>query len=165
MKNSTLSQTDRRTHTHTHTHTEWLPELLSEPKIVIFSHVFFTTWPFQEEMRDTNESTNSRVLYFSIFSMCCLLGLATWQVRAKSNLVMTIFSIIFFFPGPLPQKILQVKETDRVENALQRWVTKVIFVILSQPHLCYVEVLLHSNDLLLLNYDIQYKYIFLFLMC
>merc|ERR1712157_654229 len=33
-----------------------------------------------EEMRDTNESTNSRVLYFSIFSMCCLLGLATWQV-------------------------------------------------------------------------------------
>jgi len=34
----------------------------------------------EEEMRDTNESTNSRVLYFSIFSMCCLLGLATWQV-------------------------------------------------------------------------------------
>jgi hypothetical protein len=36
---------------------------------------------FQEEMRDTNESTNSRVLYFSLFSMCCLLGLATWQVK------------------------------------------------------------------------------------
>ena len=35
----------------------------------------------EEEMRDTNESTNSRVLYFSIFSMCCLLGLATWQVE------------------------------------------------------------------------------------
>merc|ERR1712076_61670 len=34
----------------------------------------------EEEMRDTNESTNSRVLYFSIFSMCCLVGLATWQV-------------------------------------------------------------------------------------
>ena len=34
----------------------------------------------EEEMRDTNESTNSRVLYFSIFSMCCLIGLATWQV-------------------------------------------------------------------------------------
>ncbi|XP_057660800.1 transmembrane emp24 domain-containing protein bai [Diorhabda carinulata] len=34
----------------------------------------------EEEMRDTNESTNSRVLYFSIFSLCCLLGLATWQV-------------------------------------------------------------------------------------
>lgn len=34
----------------------------------------------EEEMRDTNESTNSRVLYFSIFSMCCLLCLATWQV-------------------------------------------------------------------------------------
>ncbi|CAH1102031.1 unnamed protein product [Psylliodes chrysocephalus] len=34
----------------------------------------------EEEMRDTNESTNSRVLYFSIFSMCCLLALATWQV-------------------------------------------------------------------------------------
>lgn len=34
----------------------------------------------EEEMRDTNESTNSRVLYFSIFSMGCLLCLATWQV-------------------------------------------------------------------------------------
>ncbi|KAL5008177.1 hypothetical protein ScPMuIL_013758 [Solemya velum] len=34
----------------------------------------------EEEMRDTNESTHSRVMYFSIFSMCCLLGLATWQV-------------------------------------------------------------------------------------
>lgn len=26
------------------------------------------------------ESTNTRVLYFSVFSMCCLIGLATWQV-------------------------------------------------------------------------------------
>ncbi|XP_019865210.1 transmembrane emp24 domain-containing protein bai [Aethina tumida] len=34
----------------------------------------------EEEMRDTNESTNTRVLYFSILSMLCLLGLATWQV-------------------------------------------------------------------------------------
>jgi len=34
----------------------------------------------EEEMRSTNESTNSRVLYFSIFSMLCLVGLATWQV-------------------------------------------------------------------------------------
>ncbi|CAD5119829.1 DgyrCDS8412 [Dimorphilus gyrociliatus] len=34
----------------------------------------------EEEMRGTNESTHSRVLYFSIFSMFCLLGLATWQV-------------------------------------------------------------------------------------
>ncbi|XP_078516048.1 transmembrane emp24 domain-containing protein 10 [Lissotriton helveticus] len=34
----------------------------------------------EEEMRDTNESTNVRVLYFSVFSMCCLIGLATWQV-------------------------------------------------------------------------------------
>ncbi|XP_055487047.1 transmembrane emp24 domain-containing protein 10-like [Leucoraja erinacea] len=34
----------------------------------------------EEEMRDTNESTSARVLYFSIFSMCCLVGLATWQV-------------------------------------------------------------------------------------
>ncbi|XP_030757640.1 transmembrane emp24 domain-containing protein bai [Sitophilus oryzae] len=34
----------------------------------------------EEEMRDTNESTNMRVLYFSAFSMICLLGLATWQV-------------------------------------------------------------------------------------
>ncbi|TKR86481.1 hypothetical protein L596_011068 [Steinernema carpocapsae] len=34
----------------------------------------------EEEMRSTNESTNSRVLYLSIFSMVCLIGLATWQV-------------------------------------------------------------------------------------
>nr|ACO07537.1 Transmembrane emp24 domain-containing protein 10 precursor [Oncorhynchus mykiss] len=34
----------------------------------------------EEEMRDTDESTNIRVLYFSIFSLCCLIGLATWQV-------------------------------------------------------------------------------------
>ncbi|XP_014205928.1 transmembrane emp24 domain-containing protein bai isoform X2 [Copidosoma floridanum] len=34
----------------------------------------------EEEMKDTNESTNSRVLFFSIFSMVCLLSLATWQV-------------------------------------------------------------------------------------
>ncbi|XP_075223660.1 transmembrane emp24 domain-containing protein bai [Lycorma delicatula] len=34
----------------------------------------------EREMRDTNESTNSRVLYFSIFSMFCLLVLAAWQV-------------------------------------------------------------------------------------
>jgi len=34
----------------------------------------------EEEMRSTNESTNSRVLYFSIFSMLCLVCLATWQV-------------------------------------------------------------------------------------
>ena len=34
----------------------------------------------EEQMRSTNESTNSKVLYFSIFSMMCLAGLATWQV-------------------------------------------------------------------------------------
>merc|ERR550532_1902516 len=34
----------------------------------------------EEHMRDTNESTNSRVLYFSMFSMMCLFALATWQV-------------------------------------------------------------------------------------
>jgi len=34
----------------------------------------------EEEMRDTNESTNSRVLYFSVFSMLCLIGLAAWQI-------------------------------------------------------------------------------------
>ncbi|XP_071873663.1 transmembrane emp24 domain-containing protein bai [Bombus fervidus] len=34
----------------------------------------------EEEMRDTNEATNSRVLYFSIFSMSWLLILSIWQV-------------------------------------------------------------------------------------
>ncbi|KAE9556689.1 hypothetical protein FO519_000095 [Halicephalobus sp. NKZ332] len=34
----------------------------------------------EEEMRNTNESTNNRVLYLSIFSMLVLLALALWQV-------------------------------------------------------------------------------------
>ncbi|XP_060829613.1 transmembrane emp24 domain-containing protein bai [Bombus pascuorum] len=34
----------------------------------------------EEEMRDTNEATNTRVLYFSIFSICWLLLLSIWQV-------------------------------------------------------------------------------------
>ncbi|XP_026816839.1 transmembrane emp24 domain-containing protein bai-like [Rhopalosiphum maidis] len=33
-----------------------------------------------DEMRNTNESTNTRVFYFSLFSMICLIVLATWQV-------------------------------------------------------------------------------------
>ncbi|XP_024881429.1 transmembrane emp24 domain-containing protein bai isoform X1 [Temnothorax curvispinosus] len=34
----------------------------------------------EEEMRDTNEATNARVLYFSLFSICVLFGLSTWQL-------------------------------------------------------------------------------------
>ncbi|GAV07111.1 hypothetical protein RvY_16986 [Ramazzottius varieornatus] len=34
----------------------------------------------EDEMRGTNEQTSSRVLYFSVFSMLCLLALTTWQV-------------------------------------------------------------------------------------
>lgn len=33
-----------------------------------------------DEMRNTNESTNKRVFYFSLFSMICVIVLATWQV-------------------------------------------------------------------------------------
>ncbi|VDN16435.1 unnamed protein product [Dibothriocephalus latus] len=33
-----------------------------------------------DAMRNINASTHSRVLYFSIFSMLCLVALATWQV-------------------------------------------------------------------------------------
>jgi hypothetical protein len=51
-------------------------EDLSESIVQDFAHMRQR----EEEMRDTNESTNSRVLYFSVFSMLCLLGLATWQV-------------------------------------------------------------------------------------
>lgn len=51
-------------------------EDLSQAIVADFAHMRKR----EEEMRDTNESTNSRVLYLSIFSMCCLLGLATWQV-------------------------------------------------------------------------------------
>ncbi|XP_012222023.1 transmembrane emp24 domain-containing protein bai [Linepithema humile] len=34
----------------------------------------------EEEMRDTNEATNTRVLYFSLFSICIVFGLSTWQL-------------------------------------------------------------------------------------
>eukprot|EP00128_Syssomonas_multiformis_P011308 Colp12_sorted_trinity150504_noHs@11783 len=34
----------------------------------------------EEEMRDTNESTNARVVWFSIFSIVCLVSLGGWQV-------------------------------------------------------------------------------------
>lgn len=34
----------------------------------------------EQEMRDTNESTNSRVFYLSLFSMSCLAVLALWQI-------------------------------------------------------------------------------------
>ncbi|KNC81998.1 hypothetical protein SARC_05711 [Sphaeroforma arctica JP610] len=34
----------------------------------------------EANMRNTNESTNARVLYFSVVSMMCLVGLAIWQV-------------------------------------------------------------------------------------
>ncbi|XP_011635103.1 transmembrane emp24 domain-containing protein bai isoform X2 [Pogonomyrmex barbatus] len=34
----------------------------------------------EEEMRDTNEATNTRVLYFSIFSICVLFSLSAWQL-------------------------------------------------------------------------------------
>merc|ERR1712138_143855 len=61
----------------------------------------------EEEMRDTNESTNSRVLYFSIFSMCCLLGLATWQVlylrkyfKSKKLISKYNWNIILWPPTP-----------------------------------------------------------------
>lgn len=34
----------------------------------------------EEEMRNTNESTNNRVFYLSIFSIIVLIGLAAWQI-------------------------------------------------------------------------------------
>ena len=76
---------------------------------------FLNVW-IQEEMRDTNESTNSRVLYFSLFSMCCLLGLATWQVRSQTTNSNFKFELSWLvdFSGALPEKILQVQEADRI---------------------------------------------------
>lgn len=43
-------------------------------------HDFAQMRKFEEQMTDTNEATNSRVLYFSIFSTCWLFVLSTWQV-------------------------------------------------------------------------------------
>jgi len=51
-------------------------EDLTESIVTDFAHMKKR----EEEMRNTNESTNSRVLYFSIFSMFCLIALASWQV-------------------------------------------------------------------------------------
>ena len=68
----------------------------------------------EEEMRDTNESTNSRVLYFSIFSMCCLLGLATWQVSNQNNSYLFLFLTPALLAGSLSQEIFQIKETHRI---------------------------------------------------
>lgn len=35
----------------------------------------------EERMRDTNESTNSRVKYFSLIIILCLIGLGVWQIQ------------------------------------------------------------------------------------
>ena len=71
------------------------------------SHGFSIT-NSQEEMRDTNESTNSRVLYFSLFSMCCLLGLATWQVN--HFLVKSSLKCAFFFQVLYLRKFFKSKK-------------------------------------------------------
>jgi hypothetical protein len=34
----------------------------------------------EEAMRNTNESTNARVLWFSVFSVCVLASTGAWQV-------------------------------------------------------------------------------------
>merc|ERR1712072_1396532 len=67
----------------------------------------------EEEMRDTNESTNSRVLYFSIFSMCCLLGLATWQVLYL-------------------RKYFKSKKADRMKNQIRE------VIVGPKRHACFV---------------------------
>uniref|UniRef100_A0A915PLT4 Uncharacterized protein n=1 Tax=Setaria digitata TaxID=48799 RepID=A0A915PLT4_9BILA len=54
----------------------------------------------EEEMRSTNESTNSRVLYLSIFSMLCLLSLAIWQSGVVTLLLEKLVSLILrIFPA------------------------------------------------------------------
>ena len=71
--------------------------------------------PFQEEMRDTNESTNSRVLYFSIFSMCCLLGLATWQVRKHIIYLEEIFTT----DPPFPSQVLYLRKYFKSKKLIE----------------------------------------------
>merc|ERR1719376_327094 len=56
---------------------------------------FFYMKKREEEMRETNESTNSRVLWFSVASMLCLMGLATWQVWYLRNLLNKLLYIMF----------------------------------------------------------------------
>ena len=47
------------------------------PSTNAFSHAFYLSLPSNTRRA---ESTNSRVLYFSVFSMMCLVALAAWQV-------------------------------------------------------------------------------------
>lgn len=39
----------------------------------------------EHKMRDTNEETNSRVLWFSLFSIIILIGMGMWQVYYLRN--------------------------------------------------------------------------------
>ena len=84
----------------------------------------FPSLHLQEEMRDTNESTNSRVLYFSLFSMCCLLGLATWQVGVIGIIITSSIIIFQYHHINIDLKIIpsivsfsMTKSTTNITNA------------------------------------------------
>ena len=58
---------------------------LKQLRLRLDSEFLYSTWLLlaalpQESMRNTNESTNARVLWFSVFSVCVLFSTATWQV-------------------------------------------------------------------------------------
>ena len=76
----------------------------------------------EEEMRDTNESTNSRVLYFSIFSMLCLLGLATWQVLYLRKYFKSKKLIEWASP-PIALVVRGLFSTDNVIHSKAVWAT------------------------------------------
>eukprot|EP01135_Chromosphaera_perkinsii_P004804 Nk52_evm35s296 gene=Nk52_evmTU35s296 len=56
-----------------------------EDESLAILHTFQFLKKREEEMRDTNESTNARVLWFSILSMGCLVALGSWQVYYLKN--------------------------------------------------------------------------------
>ena len=81
----------------------------------------------EEQMRSTNESTNSRVLYFSIFSMICLgMFFKKFQKKNQKNFkkkfkknFFDIFekllkSRLGHVASLLPSPLLQIEKTNRI---------------------------------------------------
>ena len=69
----------------------------------------------------TSESTNARVLWFSVFSVCVLLSTAAWQVRpcqwvrgiVAFFVRCTVFARMYRYRADVPpEAILQEEETD-----------------------------------------------------
>jgi len=55
-------------------------EMRNTNGILLLIHIGYKIYLFKFIILFISESTNTRVFYFSLFSMICLIVLATWQV-------------------------------------------------------------------------------------